>query len=130
VFFLERPILNPGRTAENITQGKLTQWFDPTAFSLPPVGELGNAGRNFLTGPSYWNIDFSTMKNTKLNEAVNLQFRAEFFNIFNHANRGLPDPNVFVQTFGGGGTINPTAGRITTLANPMRQVQFAMKLIF
>jgi hypothetical protein len=130
VFFLERPILNPGRTAENITLGKRTQWYDPKAFTLPPVGELGNAGRDFLTGPSYWNIDFSTMKNTKLNEAVNLQFRAEFFNIFNHANWGLPDPNVFVQTAGGGGAINPTAGQITTLANPMRQVQFALKLIF
>ena len=43
-----RPNVNPGRTAENIKIGTLDQWFDPTAFTLPGVGELGNAGRNFL----------------------------------------------------------------------------------
>ena len=54
-FVYNRPILNPGGTAENIKEGTLNQWFDPTAFSLPPVGELGNAGRNFLIGPHFWN---------------------------------------------------------------------------
>ena len=129
-FVNNRPILNPGGTAENIKKGTLNQWFDPTAFSLPPVGELGNAGRNFLIGPHFWNIDFSTMKNTRINETINLQFRAEFFNIFNHANWGLPNAAVFVQTANGGGAYNPIAGRITTLASPMRQIQFALKLIF
>jgi hypothetical protein len=129
-FVNNRPILNPGRTAENIKVGTLARWFDPTAFSLPPVGELGNAGRNFMIGPGFWNIDFSAMKNTRINESVNLQFRAEFFNVFNHANWGLPNAAVFVQAPNGGGTYNPIAGRITTLANPMRQIQFALKLIF
>ena len=59
------------------------------------------------------------------------RLRAEMFNIFNHANWGLPNAQVFVQTPGtGGGTYNPIAGRITTLASPMRQIQFALKLIF
>jgi hypothetical protein len=98
---------------------------------LPPVGELGNVGRNTLTGPGFWDVDFSAMKNTKIKESVNLQFRAEMFNVFNHANWGLPNAQVFVQTPGtGGGTYNPIAGRITTLASPMRQIQFALKLIF
>ncbi len=129
-FVNPRPILNPGRTAENIKVGSLERWFDPTAFSLPPVGELGNAPRNFLIGPGFWNIDFSAMKNTRITESVNLQFRAEFFNIFNHANWGLPNAAAFVQGPNGGGTYNPIAGRITTLASPMRQIQFALKLIF
>jgi hypothetical protein len=130
-FVNNRPILNPGRTVENIKTGTLDHWFDPTAFSLPPVGELGNVGRNTLVGPGFWDIDFSAMKNTKIKESVNLQFRAEMFNVFNHANWGLPNAQVFVQTPGtGGGTYNPIAGRITTLASPMRQIQFALKLIF
>jgi hypothetical protein len=129
-FTENRPILNPGRTVENIRVGTLNQWFDPTAYSLPPVGELGNAGRNSLTGPGFWNIDVSAQKNTRLSESVNLQFRAEFFNLLNHSNWGLPDPNVFVQSGDGGGKVNPIAGRITTLSAPMRQIQFAMKLIF
>ena len=130
-FVNNRPILNAGRTVESIKVGTLNQWFDPTAFSLPPVGELGNVGRNTLVGPGFWDVDFSAMKNTKIKESVNLQFRAEMFNVFNHANWGLPNAQVFVQTPGtGGGTYNPIAGRITTLASPMRQIQFALKLIF
>ena len=130
-FVNNRPILNAGRTVENIKVGTLEHWFDPTAFSLPAVGELGNVGRNTLIGPGYWNVDFSAMKNNRISESVNLQFRAEMFNVLNHANWGLPNPSVFVQTPGtGGGTYNPIAGRITTLANPMRQIQFALKLIF
>ena len=125
-----RPNVNPGRTAENIKIGTLDQWFDPTAFTLPGVGELGNAGRNFLIGPGFWNVDFSALKNTQIKESLNLQFRAEMFNVLNHANWGLPNPNVFVQAANGGGTYSPVAGRITTLANPMRQIQFALRLIF
>ncbi|HUI79720.1 MAG TPA: hypothetical protein VLY24_17460 [Bryobacteraceae bacterium] len=138
-FVNDRPNLNPGRTTDNITIGKLNEWFDPTAFSLPPVGELGNSGRNFLIGPGFWNIDFSAIKNTAIKENLNLQFRAEFFNIFNHSNWGLPNAAAFSQgatplipglPCENGGCISPTAGQITTIAAPMRQIQFALKLIF
>lgn len=65
---------------------------------------------------------------------MTLQFRAEFFNIFNHANWGLPNAQVFDQSFTPTGqqvvSINPTAGQITTLASNMRQIQFALRLIF
>jgi hypothetical protein len=131
-FVTIRPNLKPGRTADNIKMGKLSQWYDPTAFSLQPVGELGNEGRNILTGPGFWNIDFSAIKNTAIKENLNLQFRAEFFNIFNHPNLGLPNASAFVQTANGGGAYSPTAGVITSLAgaSTMRQIQFALKLIF
>jgi hypothetical protein len=131
IFAYDRPNLNPGYTAQSIVTGTLNQWFNPNAFSLSPVGELGNIGRNVLTGPFFWNIDFSAIKDTKLSERFTLQFRAEFFNIFNHPDWGLPNANNFTQIPGtGGGTISPTAGQITTLASNMRQIQFALKLIF
>jgi hypothetical protein len=130
----DRPNLNPGYNAGNIIPGTLNQWFNPAAFTIPPPGEFGNMGRNNLVGPGFWNIDFSTIKNTKLTERFTLQFRAEFFNIFNHANWGLPDTSVFQQGFNAAGqevvTVNPAAGQITTLASNMRQIQFALKLIF
>ncbi len=132
VFYNPRPNLKPGRTANNIEVGRLDQWFDPTAFSLPPVGELGNEGRNILFGPHFWNVDFSALKDTAISERLKLQFRAEFFNVLNHANWGQPSAGIFVQTPGGGGTLNPVAGRITTLAggSTMRQIQFALKFVF
>ncbi len=130
IFAYDRPNLNPGYTANSIVTGTLNNWFNPNAFSLSPVGELGNFGRNVLTGPFFWDIDFSVIKDTKLTERVTLEFRAEFFNILNHADWGLPNAQNFTQLPGGLGQINPIAGQITTLATPMRQIQFALKLIF
>jgi hypothetical protein len=75
-FAYDRPNLNSGRTAGNIVIGTLDQWFDPTAFTLPPPGEFGGMGRNNLIGPHFWNIDFSAIKDTRLTERINLQFRA------------------------------------------------------
>jgi hypothetical protein len=129
-FLFIRPDIKSGRTADNIITGKLDQWFDPTAFSLQPVGQLGSAPRNFLRGPNLFDFDTSAVKDTRLNERFRLQFRAEFFNILNHPNWGLPGTAAFLQAPGGGGTLNPVAGKITTLATTMREIQFALKVIF
>jgi hypothetical protein len=115
-----RPNLAAGRTVDNIITGKLSQWFDKTAFPIQTLGTLGNAGRNILFGPGFWNVDFSAIKNTKMSERLNLQFRAEFFNIFNHPSWG--NPNLSVTTAIG--------GSITTTASTARQTQLALKLIF
>jgi len=125
-----RPSLKPGRTWDDIKIGKLNRWFDPTAFTLQPVGTIGNLGRNVFFGPGFSNIDFSAMKNTRLKEQLNLQFRAEFYNLLNHPNWGLPNVNVFTQAANGGGNYSPAAGTITSLAAPQRQIQFALKMIF
>ncbi len=130
LFAYDRPNLNPGFTQGSIVTGTLNNWYNPAAFSLPPVGEFGNFGRDVLTGPFFWDIDFSTIKDTKLSERFTLQFRAEFFNIFNHSDWGLPNAQTFTQTPGGGGAINPVAGQILSIAAPMRQIQFALKLLF
>jgi len=82
-----------------------------------------------LVGPHMRNVDVSLLKDTavpRISEQFRVQFRAEFFNIFNHANWGNPNNAVFVS----GGGFNPVAGQITTLAVPMRQIQFALKVVF
>ena len=70
-------------------------------------------------------LDTSLFKDTSLTEKVTLQFRAEFFNLLNHANFGNPNPNVFLN-----GAISPSAGLITNTATTSRQLQFGLKFIF
>jgi len=95
------------------------QWFNTAAFAFPFPGTFGNAGRNILEGPGFQNVNMSILKNTRFNERVNLQFRAEAFNLFNHPNFNLPD------NFLG----SPTFGRITSARDP-RHIQFGLKLLF
>jgi Carboxypeptidase regulatory-like domain/TonB dependent receptor len=95
------------------------QWFNTAAFVFPAPGTFGNAGRNILDGPGFQNVNASLLKNTALTERVNLQFRAEAFNLFNHPNFTLPD------NFLG----SPTFGRITSARDP-RHIQFGLKLLF
>ena len=128
---IDRPDLLPGRTVSNIIRGGPNQYFDPTAFTLPPAGFLGNAGRNMLRGPGVANVDFSMSKDTRLNgfgENGTLQFRAEFFNLLNRANFSPPNRTVFAGT--GAAIPLPTAGQITSTATPARQIQFALRLLF
>jgi hypothetical protein len=68
-----------------------------------------------------------------ISERVSLQFRAEFFNLMNHANYGSPNQTAFTNTGSAAApvySINPTAGLITTLATTPRQIQFGLKLMF
>jgi len=95
------------------------QWFNTAAFAFPAPGTFGNAGRNILEGPGFQNVNMSILKNTRFNERINLQFRAEAFNLFNHPNFNLPD------NFLG----SPTFGRITSARDP-RHIQFGLKLLF
>jgi carboxypeptidase family protein/TonB-dependent receptor-like protein len=104
--------------------GDVDQWFDTSAFTAVP--RFGNLGRNVLIGPTFNNVDFSVMKTTKIREGMSLQFRAEVFDLFNHANFGRPGNTV--------GT--PSFGRVTNTRFPTgesgssRQIQFALKLIY
>jgi hypothetical protein len=104
----------------------ITDWLNPAAFSMPATGTFGNCGRNTIYGPNFRNVDFSMLKETKLGETRNLEFRAEFFNIFNHPAFAQPD-----TTFGtpGFGEIFNTLGR-TLGAGTSRQIQFALKFSF
>ncbi len=124
----ERP--NIVMPADQILIKDVNRWANVAGFSLPAPGTLGNLQRDFLTGPGTVNTNFAVLKDTSLNERFRLQFRSEFFNLFNHANFALPNPNVFVQTTNGGGVPNPTFGKITATTTSSRQIQFALKLLF
>jgi len=65
-------------------------WINPAAFAAPAVGTYGTLPRNFLYGPGYNSVDFSVIKNTRITERVNAQFRMEFFNLFNRKNLAPP----------------------------------------
>jgi hypothetical protein len=115
---------------EQAIRGVVTQWGNPAAFGLPAPGTLGNLQRDFLTAPGTVDVDFATMKETSIKEKARLQFRAEFFNLFNHPNFALPNPSAFLQAANGGGIPNPTFGKITATTTSSRQIQFALKLLF
>jgi hypothetical protein len=124
----ERP--NLIMPATQIMTGNVNQWALPAGFGVPAPGTLGNLQRDFLEGPGIVNLDYAVMKETTIKEQMRLQFRAEFFNILNHANFGLPNASAFVQTANGGGAPNPTFGKITTTTTSSRQIQFALKFLF
>jgi hypothetical protein len=94
----------------------------------------GNVGRNTLVGPGLTNLDFSVFKNNyirRISESFNVQFRAEFFNILNHANFNVPslgDGNT--NMLNGDGTVNGSAGLLTQTTTDPREIQFALKLIW
>jgi hypothetical protein len=139
--FVDRPNLVPGRSVSSLTQGvtagcpgipagqKLGTsqlWFDPCAFTLPTAGTYGNLAREALQGPGLFNVNFTLLKDTQLTERFKLQFRTEFFNLFNHTNLNLPNAVVFNSS----GTHNGNEGQINTTATPNRQIQFGLKLLF
>jgi hypothetical protein len=129
----QRPSLAPGRTVKDATLGGIARYLDPTAFVMPAAGTLGNLGRNVFRGPGFWNVDFSVNKNTtipSISEQFAVQFRAEFFNIFNHPSFGLPNTQVFNLAPNGGSTLNPVFGQIQTTQSTARQIQFALRVSF
>jgi hypothetical protein len=121
-----RPSWNSAFTGPVIL-GSPNQYFNPNAFIVPVAGTYGNVGRDTLTGPGLAELDLSVLKNTRVSERVNLQFRAEFFNILNHANFATPNPVVFSSA---STTPSPTAGVISSTASTSRQIQFGLKLLF
>lgn len=118
---------NPGCTAPAQVH-TVQNWFNPCAFATAPSGELGDAARAPLSGPRFVNTDFSAIKNFMLpfREGMSLQFRAEFFNLFNHAQFFLPGGSSGMQDINAPSTFGLIYG---TVNNP-RVVQFALKLKF
>jgi hypothetical protein len=123
----QRPNLAPGRTLQGIVLGRPNLYFDPTAFVLPPAGTYGSVGRNVLEGPGAFTVDFGVTKNTNITEGLRVQFRAEFFNLFNRANFAIPDSTTVRAQ---GGAIPGNAGVITRTVTTSRQLQFGLKFIF
>jgi hypothetical protein len=129
-----RPFLNPAFSG-HVVLGTPAQWFNPNAFIAPQnnSGYFGNVGRDAFTGPGLGTWDFSVLKDMNLLERMNLQFRAEIFNLLDRANFNtpnlitavlLPAPNATV------GILSPAAGAVTSTSTWARQVQFSLKLLW
>jgi hypothetical protein len=130
----------------------VNQWFNPNAFrlvtcqntALPQLCKYGDSGNGILEGPAFRNVDFSLFKNFNFTERVRLQFRSEFFNLFNTPQFGRPNAALltgggYLPVAGTGGSVTypnqalqgrTGPGQITSLVAPMRQIQLGLKLIF
>jgi len=107
-------------------QRDTNHYFNMAAFSNVTAGNFGNLGRNILTGPATWNLDFSVHKEFPLTERQHLQFRFETFNTANHPNFGNPS----VAWGSTNQTPSASFGTIRSTATDMRQMQAALKYIF
>jgi hypothetical protein len=94
-------------------------WLNPACFAAPAAGYFGNSGANILTGPGVNDWDVAIEKNVALREAVSLQFRAELFNAWNHAQFKNPDSTVGDANFGQ-----------VTQARDSREIQLGLKLLW
>jgi hypothetical protein len=115
--------------------GQWYEWFNPHCYTPQPFGTLGNVGRGSVTGPSFFDMDFSLIKDTRISEGLSAQFRAEFFNILNHPDFGLPMSTGVFTGSGAAPALAPfglpgTSGAVTGTVESSRQIQFAVKLLF
>ncbi len=110
---------NPNSGPKTVAQWVNTSAFQRIDLTTTPAGVYGTEGRNVVQGPGLAQFDFSAFKNIQLAESKSLQFRAEFFNLFNRANFELPNGDISSTTF----------GEIQQALSP-RLIQFALKFLF
>jgi outer membrane receptor protein involved in Fe transport len=127
-FVATRADLVPGRTLESAIKSgnvadRLNGYFDPSAFMQPPAftPDWGQLGRNIIRGPKQINTDFSIMKSIPVTESQRVEFRAEFFNLFNNVNFANP-VNIIYPSSDFGSIVSTTTGP--------RVIQFALKYEF
>jgi hypothetical protein len=114
-----RPDTVPGQDP-NSGPRTVDEWFNLNAFNVNvPAGMHGNAGRNIILGPAFDNFDLGLHKDFPIRERVRLQFRGEFFDLFNHPNFAAP-----VTNYG-----DSNVGKILSTLGT-REIQLALKLIF
>jgi hypothetical protein len=115
------PFQRPSQTGPLLPSGfhrSINEWFDTANLVVIPY-TFGNVGRNTLRQGGYKNLDFGVFKNTKLTEKLELQFRAESFNLTNHPNWGVPASTLGSDQF----------GQVLSASDP-RYIQFALKLMY
>ncbi len=127
----QRPDLAPGASTNPVT-GDPLRWVDPSGFRMPVAGYLGNLGRNTVIGPGLASTDVSAVKKIRvpmLGDGGVVEFRMEFFNVFNHTNFQLPAPER-MEIFGAGnGATRADFARITA-AGDSREIQMGLKIRF
>ncbi len=137
-----RPDLVPGVSLTPPGGRTIAEWINPAAFALPTTTaqgtEFGTAPRDLARGPGTWQIDMGFAKHIPLTERVGMQFRAEFFNIFNHPQLGPPQSTFNPANTTGFGSIITTVNLNTSIVNPItpvgtgtpREIQFALRVAF
>src|SRR4029077_14843048 len=127
-----RPFVNPSFSGPVIV-GSPNEGFNSAAFAAVPnnSGFFGNLGRDTFIGPGLASWDFSVMKDTRIRERFNVQFRAEIFNLLDRANFNTPSLVVAVLAPGSTTPISSgVGGLITSTSTSSRQVQFGLKLLW
>jgi hypothetical protein len=123
---IDVPSYNPGNGPlfmnRNPRNSAGQPYFNPNYFTFEPVGQVGNAMRRYFSGPGINNFDMALLKDTRITESMQVQFRAEAFNIFNHAQFMNPSGNI--NNTGAGGF-----GFVTSARDP-RIMQLALKFLF
>lgn len=113
------PNFTPGSILANTNPRSGLPYFNTSLFSEAALGQTGTSARRFFHGPGINDWDIALLKGTALTESKTLQFRAEFFNAFNHAQFGGPNGLIDSGIFG-----------LVTGAGSPRIMQFALKLLF
>jgi hypothetical protein len=133
----ERPDLVPGVSLTPPGGKTVAHWINPAAFTLP-AGEFGSAPRNLVRGPGTWQMDMGAAKAIAFGERLRSEFRAEFYNVFNHPQLGQPQATFNASNTAGFGTITNTVNLNTAIVNPItpvgsgtpREIQFALRFEF
>ena len=127
----QRPDLLPGVSLTPPGGKTLAEWINPAAFAMPAAGTFGDAARNIARGPGAWQIDLGAAKRIQLGEIGWLEFRSEFFNIFNHPQYGLPQATFSIPGFGSiVQTVNTTTPVSPVGSGTPREMQFALRIGF
>jgi len=103
----------------SLSNPTISDWFNTSAFQAGPVGTFGDVGRDTILGPGAWNFDVALSRSFRLTERQHIDFRAEAFNLLNHARFGNPGTAMNSATY----------GQITTALDP-RIMQFALRYVF
>jgi len=133
----ERPDLVPGVSLTPPGGKNVAEWINPAAFATP-AGEFGTAPRDLVRGPGTWQVDLGIAKHIPLTERASLEFRSEFFNIFNHSQLGPPQSTFNPANTTGFGSIITTVNLNTSIISPItpvgsgtpREIQFALRIAF
>jgi hypothetical protein len=133
-----RPNLIPGVSLSPPGGKTIAHWINPAAFAAPMAGTFGNASRNLYRGPGTWQIDTGIAKIVRFGERARLEFRAEFYNIFNHPQLGQPQSTFNPSNTNGFGAITNTVDLNTAIVSPItpvgsgtpREIQFALRFAF
>jgi hypothetical protein len=129
----ERPDLVKGVSLTPPGGRTVAGWINPSAFATPE-GEFGTAPRDLVTGPGTWQIDLSAGKTFSLPERGRLEFRSEFYNVFNHPQLGQPQSTFNPSNTTGFGSIINTVNTLSPVtpvgSGTPREMQFALRLEF